>query len=219
MHNKMKNYSVVATKVPLEYKARLESIANKLGLNKYELFQGLLLALLRFFDDGASLSSNHYAMINVFADVLKSSKESFRPLQIHERSVKGAILFIEETPDKMPQVLYVGKDGNGHLSESMNYDKMLSEFLKSMDKNVFERLDAIKNQFEYISIAHALRDLVMLSNQEKETISSEVEELFQDIRIPSGQAINNEVHYKGRWRQNVKEYTTIVKDKVYRADL
>ncbi len=215
----MKNYSVVATKVPTEYKSRLESVAKKLGLNKYELFQGLLLALLRYFDDGASLSCNHYAMLNVFANVLKSSKETFKPLQIHERSVKGAILFIEETPDKMPQVLYVGKDNKGHLTESMNYDKMLSEFLKSMDKNIYERLDAIKNQIGYISIAHTLQDLVMSSNQAKENISSEVEGLFQDIRIPSGQSINNEVHYKGRYRQNVKEYTTIEGNRTYRADV
>lgn len=214
----MNDYSVLATKVPSEFKRRFEVIATIFGMTKYELFQSLLLSLLRYFDKESSLTHNHCTMLKAFANVLNSNKDSFSPMQIKKRNIRGAILFVEESADSRPQLLYVGKDSNGQLTESMNYDKMVSEFLSSLDNPLLDKLDDIKNEFGYFSITHTLHELIMRPKSKVDDLSSEIEELFQDIRIPSGQAINVDIHYKGRYRKNVSEYTTIAQEKVYKAD-
>ena len=46
----------------------------------------------------------------------------------------------------------------------------------------------------------------------------EIEEMFSDVRLRTGQTINDDTYYKRGYRKNVDEYTTIPKNPTIRAD-
>lgn len=52
-----------------------------------------------------------------------------------------------------------------------------------------------------------------------DTMKFDIGDMFTDIRIPSGQAINEDVQYKRGYRKNLNEYTTITDNQKYRADI
>ena len=212
----------IASKVPKDAKAEIKAIAESFGLTFYELLQGLLLALLRYFDSGRLVTHEHNCMMNALANVMYALNGSYCPFQMRgreKRKVKGAILFIEDSPKKRPQLLSICNNEDDQITESLNFDKMLSDFLGCIDPDGLQRLEYKQKELGYFSITHTLHDLIMQRTNASDNMKADIKELFSDMRIPSGQAVNEDVHYKRGYRQNVDEYTTIIPNRTYRADL
>ena len=213
----------IASKVTIRDKERVKVIAKAFGMTFYELLQSLLLALLRYFDSDNVVTYDHNCMMNALANTMFAMKDSYNPLQWRDRDKRGisnAILFIEDPSKRKPQLLSVRKDDNGQLTESLNFDKMVSDFLNCIDPDGLQRLEVMKKQLGYFSITHTLHELIMQRTNTTDEMKADIEEMFTDIRIHSGQSINNDIHYQRRHRTNVDDYTTIEpRMQTFRADL
>lgn len=212
----------IASKVSKRDKAKIKAIANLFGMTFYELMQSLLLSFLRYFDIGKLSTYDHNCMMDAFSNVMHSLKGSYNPL--HKRDSKSlelcrAILFIQDSPKNRPQLLSIRKNDNGLMIESLNYDEMTTNFLSCLDPDGFRGLEVIKKEIGCFSITHTLHEVIMQRTSETDEIKADIKELFTDMRIPSGEAINEDVRYKRGYRQNVDEYTTISPNKTFRADL
>lgn len=203
-------YCAIMTKISRADKAKLIKIADGFNMTLYQLFQSLLLAIVRYFDSESIVTSEHNIMMNAFADTIFSIKDSYSPLSIrgHQKQrVRKAILFVER-PKKKPQLLSVSKDSCGNLMESYNFETMLSDFLGALDPEALKVLTQLKEKWGYFSLIHTLHKTILQRKPAPaDTIKEEIQQLFADERIATGDRLNEDVHYK-RKRNNGEDYTT-----------
>ena len=217
------NFTTIATKISLADKVRLWRIAEGFGMTLYELLQALLLGMARYFDKGSIVTDEGNSLLNAIGNVIFDTKDSFSPMALKGRQqqrVCSAILFLQRKAGQRPQLMETQIDGQGNIVESYNYDSMLSAFLNSLDPDVMERLKVEAERKKYFSITQALHEIIMKRTDitMEDTISAEVRELFDDVRIPTGQMTNQEIYYRGKHNRG-EDYTTITKRKTYRADI
>ena len=216
------DFVTIATKVSRVEKERVKDIASAFNMSFYELLQSLLLALLRYFDSGSLVTYDHNCMMNALANTMYAMKGSYNPLLKSGREnqcLDSAILFIGDTKKKRPQLLSISKNDDGQMIESLNFDKMVADFLMCVDPDAFLRLESKKKELGYFSITHTLHELIMQRTSRKDEMKDEIGQMFTDTRIPSGKAVNEEIYYKRMRRTNVDEYTTIEKRQTLRADI
>lgn len=218
------NFTTIATKISLADKVKLSQIADGFGMSLYEMTQALLVSMTRYFDKGSIITDESNSLLNALGNVIFASKDSFCPMSLKERQqqrICSAILFLQRNECKRPQLMQTQIDGQGNIVESYNNDSMLSAFLNSLDPDVLQRLKVEVERKNYFSITQALHDIVMQRTDVtiEDTISAEVRELFDDVRIPTGQKINQEIYYRGKHNRG-EDYTTIRKNKTTcRADI
>ncbi len=217
------NFTTIATKISLADKVRLWRIAEGFGMTLYELMQGLLLGMARYFDKGSTVTYEGNSLLNAIGNVIFDTKDSFSPMALKGRQqqrVCNAILFLQRGKGQRPQLMEAHADGMGNVVESYNFDTMLSAFLSCLDPDVLQRLKDEAKRLGYFSITHTLHELIMqrTANTKADTISAEVRELFADERITTGQRINEDTHYKRKHNRG-DGYTTITQQKTYRADV
>ena len=215
-------YTTIATKISLADKVRLSRIAESFGMTFYNMLQGLLLLICRMADKGSAITYEHQIMLQAFLDMMNQKQDSFSPLAIkgHEDlHVCNAILFIQQKPDQRPQLMEIHKTEHGSMMESYNHDTMLTAFLNCLDPSGVQRLEDEAKRLGYSSICQTLHEIIMERTAHSgDTISEDVHDLFSDVRIPTGQKINDNTFYKQK--QNRGDYTTITpRKKRYRADL
>ena len=214
--------TTIASKISRNDKQKLKVIAADLGITFYSLIQSIILTIIRYCDKGGNVSEEHSNMIDAFGLVLKSTIESHIPISARDRdkdNIKSAILFVERGKDKRPQMMEISKDECGNMTESYNYDTMLSSFLSAIDPDALAKLKIKAKDLGSFSLTIALREIILQSVDKQYSLESDINELFSDIRIFSGQAINEDTHYKQGYRRNAKEYTTITPKHTFRADL
>lgn len=215
-------FMTIASKVSKEDRAKIKAIANVFGMSLYELLQSLLLGMLRYFDIDRHSTYEHNCMMDALFVAIRSLKGSYCPLQKNgreKRRIKSAILFVEDSPNNRPQLLSVCKNDDGQMMESLNFDKMVADFLGCIDPDALQRLDSLKKELGYFSITHTLHEIIMQRTSSTDGDQDYIRTLFEDMRIPSGQAVNEDVLYQKPHRTNVDEYTTITPKQTFRADL
>lgn len=215
-------FLTIASKVSKEDKAKIKAVASLFGMSFYELLQSLLLGMLRYFDVGRNSTYEDNCMMDALFVAMRSMKGSYCPLQKkgrENRKVRGAILFVEDSPKNRPQLLSVSMNEDGQMMESLNFDKMVSDFFGCIDPDGLKRLERQRDELGFFSITHTLHEIIMQHESCIDENQEYIKELFEDIRIPSGQAINEDVQYKRGYRKNLNEYTTITDNQKYRADL
>lgn len=217
------NFTTIATKISLADKVRLWRIAEGFGMTLYELMQGLLLGMARYFDKGSTVTYEGNSLLNAIGNVIFDTKDSFSPMALKGRQqqrVCNAILFLQRGKGQRPQLMEAHADGMGNVVESYNFDTMLSAFLNCLDPDALQRLKDEAKRLGYFSITHTLHELIMqrTANTKADNMSDEVRELFADERIATGQKTNTDTHYKAKQNRG-NDYTTITTRKTYRADI
>lgn len=206
-------YTTIATKISHADKAKLMNIANGFNMTFYELLQALLLALVRYFDTGSLVTYHHNAMINAFANTMFSLNDSYSPLSIKghdKRSISRAILFVKQEHRQQPQMMAVSKDNSGNLIETYNFDTMLSDFMGAFDNEVLQALQCERKKQGYFSLAHTLHDMILEKVPQQDSMAEEIAEMFTDIRIATGEKINDEVFYPKGWEHGRNGESCIV---------
>ena len=91
--------------------------------------------------------------------------------------------------------------------ESYNYDTMLATFLNAIDPDCLQRLIDEAKHLGYFSITHALCEMILkcTDRTEKDIMRADIAEIFNDVRIWTGQKINEDLQYKRK--RNVGDYT------------
>jgi hypothetical protein len=215
-------FLTIASKVSKEDKEKIKAVASLFGMSFYELLQSLLLGMLRYFDIGRNSTYEDNCMMDALFVAIHSLQGSYCPLQKKgrkSRRIKGAILFIEDSPKSRPQLLSVSMNEDGQMVESLNFDKMVSDFLGCVDPDGLRGLDGIRKELGYFSITHTLHEIIMQRTSTKDENQEYIKKMFDDMRIPTGQAINDDIMYKRGRRQNVDGYTTITPSQTFRADI
>jgi hypothetical protein len=216
------DFVTIATKVSKVEKERVKDIASAFNMSFYELLQSLLLALLRYFDSGSLVTYDHNCMMNALANTMYAINGSYNPLLKKGREnqcLDSAILFIGDNKKRRPQLLSISKNDDGQFVESLNFDKMVADFLKCVDPDAFMRLESKRVELGYFSITHTLHELIMQRTSKTDEIKDEIAGLFTDKRIPTGQAVNEDIFYQKRNKIHSDEYTTIEKKQTFRADI
>ena len=218
----IKDTTTIASKISRADKQKLHAIADYLGLSFYSLVQSILMTIIRYWDRGAFLTAEHYVMVEAFANVLKSVSGSHIPLSARNNDkdhIVGAILFVERKNEAHPQLMAIRKDKDGNMSESYNYDTMLSDFLNAINPDCLQHLKDEAKHNGYFSITHTLCKMITQrsTSTKEDSLREEIAEMFNDIRIPSGQSINDDIYY--RRKPNIGDYTIQKRKYTYRADL
>ena len=215
-------YTTIATKISHTDKQKLCIIAQHFGLSFYELLQGLLLALVRYFDTDTPITDENRTMFQAFTNIMFATDGSFNPLSIkgyENECISNAILFVRRREDQRAQILAVGKDEQGNPTESYNADKMLADFLQAYDPKTLEALEAERKKLESFSIGHTLHELVVNRTSDPvDTMSEEIRSMFDDVRIPTGIKINEDVYYKRNLNRG--DYSQVFQQRTnYKSDL
>ena len=222
-HESGNEFVTIASKVSKRDKEKVKAVAKAFNMTFYELLQSLLLSFLRYFDIGKLSTYDHNCMMDALANVMYSLNGSYNPLQKQgreNRGIRSAIIFVEDSQERRPQLLSVSKNKDGLMMESLNFDKMVSDFLGCVDPECLSRLESMKREMGYFSITHTLHELIMQRTNTTDDMKADIRDLFSDIRINSGQPINDDILYQRRNRTNVDEYTTIEPTKrTFRTDL
>lgn len=211
-HNSENGYfTTIATKISLADKVRLSRIAEGFGMTLYELLQALLLSMARYFDKGSAVTYEGNTLLNALGNIMFANADSFSPMALKNRQkqhVSNAILFLQRAPGQRPQMVEVHSGTQGSMIESYNYDGMLSAFLGCIDPDGLQRLKDEAKRLGYFSITHTLHELIMQRTPTTITdnMSAEVQELFSDARIATGEQPNEETHYR-RKRNMGNEYS------------
>lgn len=201
-HNSENGYfTTIATKISLADKVRLSRIAEGFGMTLYELLQALLLSMARYFDNGSAVTYEGNTLLNALGNIMFANADSFSPMALKNRQkqhVSNAILFLQRAPGQRPQMVEVHTGTQGSMIESYNYDGMLSAFLGCIDPDGLQRLKDEAKRIGYFSITHTLHELIMQRTPTTITdnMSAEVQELFSDVRIATGEQPNEETHYR-----------------------
>ena len=215
-------HTTIATKVSLADKVRLCRIAGGFNMSLYELLQALLLGIVRYFDKGYMITDEGESLLNAIGNVIYATQDSFSPMTLKYRNqqrVSKSILFLQRKAGQRPQMAEVHTDNKGNIIESYNYDTMLSSFLGSIDPDALQCLKDETKRLGYFSITHTLHELILQRKVSKEeSIAEDVAELFSDIRIPTGEIINEDVYYKRKCNRG-DDYSTITKKVRHRVDI
>ena len=215
-------YSVISTKIAKSDKEKITKIANRFGMNLYQLMQSLMLALVRYFDEESLSNDELNIMVSSFIDVITAIKGSFNPLSTSSRndeSISKAFFFVRRKENERPQIIEVGKDKYGKLTKNYNIDDMLSEFLRILNPSTLKGLEKEKKELGYFSITQTLQKLINEREEiKKDEIGDEVKSLFTDIRV-NGEHVNEDIYYKKK--VNRGDYTAVsIRPKKYiHADL
>ncbi len=217
-------FSVVATKVSPTDKEKLRVIAKAFNLSFYELLQALLLAMVRYFDTDSEFDRyESNVLLNGIGNILESIDGSFSPLSMNgfsEQRAKSAIIFLERKPEQRPQPLMVSKNTNDEIIGNYNFDAMLTAFLEAADPEVLQKLKEKEQEYGYFSMMHTLHELVIGRTDNKDEKRAEIQKMFTDVRIGTGQQINSEVHYQRKHTNRFGEHTTTIwKEDCMRADI
>ena len=108
------------------------------------------------------------------------------------------VLNVMEGNNTIP-VIVMNEDGQ--MMESLNFDKMVSDFFGCIDPDGLKRLERQRDELGFFSITHTLHEIIMQHESCIDENQEYIKELFEDIRIPSGQAINEDVQYKRGYRR------------------
>ena len=218
------NSTTIATKISLADKVRLSRIADGFGLSLYELMQGLLIAMARYFDKGSAVTYEGNTLLNALGNIMFANADSFSPMALKNRQkqhVNSAFLFLQREQGQRPQLLEVHTDTQGNVIESYNYDGMLSAFLGCLDPDGLQRLKDEAKRNGYFSITHTLHELIMqrTTTTAADNMRAEVQELFSDVRIVTGEQPNEETHYNRKYNKGDDYTAPTPHKKRARADL
>lgn len=108
--------ATIATKVSKENKEKLRCIAAVFGMNIYQLLQTVVLLMLRNFDRQSDVSDEHEAFIYSYLSLIASLNKSFIPT-MNNYTIKKAIFFVVKNKNNSPQMISVGVDKKGKLTE------------------------------------------------------------------------------------------------------
>ena len=184
------NFTTIATKISLADKVRLSRIADGFGMTLYELI-----------DKGSAVTYEGNTLLNALGNIMLANADSFCPMALKNRQkqhVSSAFLFLQREQGQRPQLIEVHNDTQGNLIESYNYDGMLSAFFGCIDPDGLQRLKDEAKRNGYFSITHTLHELIMqrTPTTTADNMSAEVQELFHDVRIVTGEQPNEETHYR-----------------------
>ena len=208
--NQREPYFTLCTKITVETRLALIRIAERWETNLYHLQQALLLAFARTCEP-AEMCTQHKTMTKAFLTTISTTFDSFDPLsniRASQERADRALLFLHASPTLRPQLLSVARREDGAFVESHDHDEMFLAFLTATDPQAAHALQQESLAVQRSPLAH-LRDIIMKSRLSfDEQLKADIDELFNDIRIPSGDAINDSVFYKRRHRKG--DYFSII---------
>ena len=211
MNQQTSKVQVVTTKVTADTKEKLNRLAARFGISRYQLFQLFALVCVRLWDAPSSLTDEHRVMLEEFLHTLAATQgESFNPLTIltrQQHQVASAILFVRTPAAGEPQLLAISPDGKGGWREDYNLDTMLTHFLASADPRLLRTLQAEMKNRQQISLFGTLREIVQQQQSSaEEVMQADIAELFSDICTRFGERPAEDVFYKRKL--NSGDYTT-----------
>ncbi len=201
------SFVMIGTKVHQSEKQKLSVIAERFDMSIYALLQSLLLFLLRSFDQPSALSDEHRTMLHAFLNTMAANEDVHNLLKAPGKipqHIDQAVLFVRFGKDNHAQLLAVGKDEKGQATEHYNTDTILTDLLKAYDPNILHALEKERDRRGHFSLCHTLHDIVLQrAVQSTDQMHEEIAELFSDVRITSGESLNDDVfyvrkHYKGQ---------------------
>lgn len=197
---------IVSSKITANGKLKLQTISREFKFSFYKLLQSLLLAMIRYYTTDMAVSDEYLIMIEAFNNAIELASKSFNPIGTNKRhrdiTIAKCLLFLQEE-EGIEHIVEI-ENKNGELREETDTDKILWNFLGTIIpefKKKISKEDALKN----IS-----KDLCKVFIQPaKDYIKEEVESMFMDIRIPTGQKINDGIYYKRKKNNGgLEAYTT-----------
>lgn len=183
-------------------------------MNRYQLFQSVLMAVIRYFDTESTISDELRAVVEAFSSVMSAGGNTFNPISpsgIDNEHVTGAIYFTKRDPKDRAQLVCVSPGAQGGaVTQSYNVDAMLAAFLASADPVLLDSLRKERDGSSGFSLLATMKAVLREVRQIREgtAIHEEVTSMFDDIRTPSGIEVSDDVYY--RRKHNTGDYTTHV---------
>ena len=140
-----KDCMTVATKINPVDRIRLEVVAESFKLSFYELLQGVLTGLLRYFDEGVTVTSDKNILVNALGNIMLSLDGSFSPLALKgkcNQKINKCFVFIDRSDKKGKKRPKLSESLKGRkLSEETKRKLSLAHKGKKLSK---EHIEAIK---------------------------------------------------------------------------
>ena len=160
-----KNYDVLATKVSQEALTRLDRLAKKRGLSRYEIIQMMCDVAIRYMDDSHNLSADINQMMIAFEHMAgwKDALNLADPTV--EKEVAQAVYVLQDVPTEHKKkngfrCVMVSKPFMGEWQETANVQTIFERMTEVLLPEVYRRLRLLGQAQDCSSISELLIRLV-----------------------------------------------------------
>lgn len=211
----LEKVAVISIKLTHSERNKIIEIAESMGLTPFRLLNVLLSEFINYFDENAIIDNRENTLLNCLYDDNFFSKDTFNLYCSNVTNnlfASEALIFADKPEEKgkiytRSQAILINQNGESYIGSSY-YDNMLELLLSAIAPETNDGLQKKMKKLGCKSIFDTMKLLVDQSYfcpPKPDIIHEEIEELFSDIRIESGEKVNNDdVFYRKRNRSSME---------------
>lgn len=195
--NPQHDFEVIGTKISAETMQRMEAIANKMRITKYQLIQMACDVLVRFMDDRHNLSPEMSKLIGIFESPA-SWPDGFNLCDPTVQKEVGEALYILDDPSGKKhgvRAVHVDKPYFGDRTMTINVRDIIERLFCQLTPTLYMRLRYLATEKECHSLLELLVNLVDIHSNDSDI--AEIRQMFEDCN----RVYNRNYEYGQRTKQ------------------
>ena len=175
-----RNDKAISTKIHINKYAQLQAIADRANITIYNILQSTIDCYIKCFCESAPINDYTRELLSKFIDIDRA-KNGFSLIAPYLRnlSISKCLAIVSKAKKTIPEIVLIEKDGD-NITENLNRDAILTEFLQAFSPKVLHSLQKIKDSEKM----HNLTDALLFATNEiahpKDPLHSEIEQLFSE---------------------------------------
>lgn len=178
MMNEKEKYVVVATKVKPEANERLDRLAQKKGLSKYELIQMVCDTLIRYMDDQHNLTAEMEQAMSIF-EHMTGWKEAFNLADpTTDPEIQEATYFLGTSGRKGFRAVHVFRPFFGQAEQTENIQQIIERVISLITPERYRRLRMLAVEMDCNSLLELLDRMIDMMTSDVDLQA--IRETFED---------------------------------------
>lgn len=172
---------VVNTKIYRNKFDTIKAITEKSGISIFRFLQTVLDCFYKCFCDGEPITEETREIISKFID-FERTKNGFSLIAPNKRDIRFSkcLAILNVNGKEIPELLLLEKDGD-NITENLNRDRILIEFLSAFSPPILRKLKSIQKAEKTRNLIDALNLAVFSSSDlPEDTLHNEIMELFEE---------------------------------------
>ena len=171
---------VINTKINIRTYAQLRAIADRANLTIYNILQSVIDCFVKCFCEREPINDYMREILCKFIDIDRA-KNGFSLLAptLRDLSMSKCLAIVSKAKKTIPEIVLIEKDGDS-ITENLNSDAILTEFLQAFSPKILRGLQKIKESENMHNLTDALLYATNETAYPKDPLHNEIEQLFSE---------------------------------------